>query len=178
MKRKRRAGQKLLACMLAVSLLLSVPSFAVTSQDVKDAKDAAVSIEEEKKKAEQTLAGLEDLKADTAAYVKELDMKLEQVAGEISNLQNQIGVKEEEIAVTKEELEAAKQTEEQQYESMKLRIKYMYENGDTNYIDMLMEADSFSDMLNKAEYVNQISQYDRRQMCIRDRQERTGGLGN
>ncbi len=164
MKRKRRAGQKLLACMLAVSLLLSVPSFAVTSQDVKDAKDAAVSIEEEKKKAEQTLAGLEDLKADTAAYVKELDMKLEQVAGEISNLQNQIGVKEEEIAVTKEELEAAKQTEEQQYESMKLRIKYMYENGDTNYIDMLMEADSFSDMLNKAEYVNQISQYDRRQM--------------
>ena len=68
---------------------------------------------------------MESLKADTAAYVRELDASLEKTAQEISNLQDQIGTKEGEIAVTKEELETARQTEEQQYEAMKLRIQYM-----------------------------------------------------
>lgn len=164
MNRHTRAGRELLACILSMSLILPGTALAVTNQDVKDAKNQAASIEEEKKKAEQTLAGLESLKADTAAYVKQLDASLEQTAQEISNIQSQIETKEGEIAVTKEELEAAKQTEEEQYEAMKLRIQYMYEKGDTNYIDMLLEAESFSDMLNKAEYINQISQYDRKQL--------------
>lgn len=164
MRENTRAGRGFLACILAISLALPGTALAVTNQDVKDAKNAAASIEEEKKKAEQTLAGLESLKADTAAYVRELDASLEKTAQEISNLQDQIGTKEGEIAVTKEELESARQTEEQQYEAMKLRIQYMYEKGDTNYIDMLLEAKSFSDMLNKAEYISQISEYDRKQL--------------
>ena len=164
MRENTRAGRGFLACILAISLALPGTALAVTSQDVKDAKNAAASIEEEKKKAEQTLAGLESLKADTAAYVRELDASLEKTVQEISSLQDQIGTKEGEIAVTKEELETARQTEEQQYEAMKLRIQYMYEKGDTNYIDMLLEAKSFSDMLNKAEYISQISEYDRKQL--------------
>ncbi len=164
MRENTRAGREFLACVLAISLVLPGTALAVTNQDVKDAKNAAASIEEEKKKAEQTLAGLESLKADTAAYVRELDASLEKTAQEISRLQDQIGTKEGEIAVTQQELEDARQTEEQQYEAMKLRIQYMYEKGDTNYIDMLLEAKSFSDMLNKAEYISQISGYDRKQL--------------
>lgn len=164
MRENTRAGRGFLACVLAISLVLPGTALAVTNQDVKDAKNAAASIEEEKKKAEQTLAGLESLKADTAAYVRELDASLEKTAQEISRLQDQIGTKESEIETTKGELETARQTEEQQYEAMKLRIQYMYEKGDTNYIDMLLEAKSFSDMLNKAEYISQISEYDRKQL--------------
>ena len=164
MRENTRAGREFLACVLAISLVLPGTALAVTNQDVKDAKNAAASIEEEKKKAEQTLAGLESLKADTAAYVRELDASLEKTAQEISRLQDQIGTKEGEIAVTQQELEDARQTEEQQYEAMKLRIQYMYEKGDTNYIDVLLEAKSFSDMLNKAEYISQISGYDRKQL--------------
>ncbi|MCI8829883.1 MAG: peptidoglycan DD-metalloendopeptidase family protein [Lachnospiraceae bacterium] len=147
-----------------MSLAVPGTTAAVTNQDVKEAKDAAASIEDEKKKVEQTLAGLESLKADTAAYVRELDASLEKLGNEISNLEIQITAKEGEIAVAQEDLEAARQTEEKQYEAMKLRIQYMYEKGDTNYIDMLIEARSFSEMLNKAEYINQISQYDRNQL--------------
>ena len=76
MRENTRAGRGFLACILAISLALPGTALAVTSQDVKDAKNAAASIEEEKKKAEQTLAGLESLKADTAAYVRELDLSL------------------------------------------------------------------------------------------------------
>lgn len=101
MKRHTRAGRELLACILSMSLILPGTALAVTSQDVKDAKNQAVSIEEEKKKAEQTLAGLESLKADTAAYVKQLDASLEQTAQEISNLQSQIETKEGECGYRK-----------------------------------------------------------------------------
>ncbi len=164
MGKNTKAGRGFLACVLAMSLAVPGTAAAVTNQDVKNAKDAAASIEDEKKKVEQTLAGLESLKADTAAYVRELDASLEKLGNEISDLQIQITAKEGEIAIAKEDLEAARQTEKEQYEAMKLRIQYMYEKGDTNYIDMLIEAKSFSEMLNKAEYINQISQYDRNQL--------------
>ena len=59
----------------------------------------------------------------------------------------------------------AKKTEEEQYNSMKLRIKYMYEKGDTSYLDLLMESGSLSEMLNRAEYIQQISSYDRKQLA-------------
>lgn len=164
MKKNTKAGRGFLACVLAMSLAVPGTAAGVTNQDVKEAKDAAASIEDEKKKVEQTLAGLESLKADTAAYVRELDASLEKLGNEISDLEIQITDKEGEIAIAQEDLEAARQTEEKQYEAMKLRIQYMYEKGDTNYIDMLIEAKSFSEMLNKAEYINQISQYDRNQL--------------
>ncbi len=164
MKKNAKAGRGFLACVLAISLALPGTAAGVTNQDVKEAKDAAASIEDEKKKAEQTLAGLESLKADTAAYVRELDASLEKLGNEISDLEIQITDKEGEIIIAQEDLEAAKEKEKKQYEAMKLRIQYMYEKGDTNYIDMLIEAKSFSEMLNKAEYINQISQYDRNQL--------------
>lgn len=164
MKKNAKAGRGFLACVLAISLALPGTAAGVTNQDVKEAKDAAASIGDEKKKAEQTLAGLESLKADTAAYVRELDASLEKLGNEISDLEIQITDKEGEIIIAQEDLEAAKEKEKKQYEAMKLRIQYMYEKGDTNYIDMLIEAKSFSEMLNKAEYINQISQYDRNQL--------------
>lgn len=164
MKKNAKAGRGFLACVLAMSLALPGTASGVTNQDVKEAKDAAASIEDEKKKAEQTLAGLESLKADTAAYVRELDASLEKLGNEISDLEIQITDKEGEIIIAQEDLEAAREKEKKQYEAMKLRIQYMYEKGDTNYIDMLIEAKSFSEMLNKAEYINQISQYDRNQL--------------
>lgn len=164
MKNHSKAGRGFLACILAMSLAFPGTAAAVTSQDIKDAKDKASSIEEEKKKVERTLNDLESLKSDTAAYVRELDNSLEQLSDELSSLNDQTAAKEAEIAVTQEELEAARQTEEQQYQSMKLRIKYMYEKGDTNYIDMLVQAESFFEMLNKAEYISQISEYDRKQL--------------
>lgn len=62
------------------------------------------------------------------------------------------------------QLADAKAREEEQYASMKLRIKYMYENGDTNFLDLLFEAESLSDMLNRAEYIQKVSEYDRQKL--------------
>ncbi len=121
-------------------------------------------MEAEKKKTEQELKNLEGLKSDTTAYVKKLDSSLESIGNELSKLNDDIDAKEKQIDTTKQELSEAKETEKSQYESMKLRIKYMYEKGDSTYVDLLMEAGSLSELLNKAEYITKISSYDRQKL--------------
>lgn len=158
MKRWRKAGKT--AAILALILVCAFPAYG-TKTDVNTAKDKITSLEEEKKKTEQTIKDLEGLKADTAAYVKKLDGSLESLNQELDDLAVQIGDKEASIAVTQGELEEAKQTETDQYNAMKLRIKYMYEKGDSSFLDLLMQSKSLSELLNRAEYISKISEYDR-----------------
>ncbi len=163
----RRSGRsRWLAAGLALYLAmaaLSGPVYA-TSADIKKAKDQVSTLEEEKKKMEQTLNQLESLKADTESYVRKLDSNLNTLNGELTDLENRIGQKEEEITAAQAELEAARETESHQYEAMKLRIKYMYERGETSFVDLILQSDSISQMLNRTEYVSKITEYDRDMM--------------
>ena len=172
----RRSG-KFMAAALSFALVLATPlSAQATKSGLSDAKSKKTALEAEKKKTEQELKNLEGLKSDTTAYVKKLDSSLESIGNELSKLNleaisdelsrlgKDIEVKEGQIETTKAELEDAKQVEKDQYESMKLRIKYMYEKGDSTYVDLLMEAGSLSELLSKAEYITKISSYDRQKL--------------
>ena len=160
----RRSG-KFLAAALSVALVLATPlSAQATKSGLSDAKSKKTALEAEKKKTEQELKNLEGLKSDTTAYVKKLDSSLESIGNELSKLNDDIDAKEKQIDTTKQELSEAKETERSQYESMKLRIKYMYEKGDSTYVDLLMEAGSLSELLSKAEYITKISSYDRQKL--------------
>lgn len=139
------------------------PSYA-TKKDVEAVKKKVTSMEAEKKKVESSLKKLEGLKSDTAAYVKALDKDLIRLDEELEVLSGSITQTEAEIARTGEELDAAKATEEKQYADMKLRIKYMYERGDTSYLDMLIQSDDMTQFMNRAEYIQKISDYDRKKM--------------
>ena len=121
-------------------------------------------MEEEKKKVESTLKELEGKKSDTAAYVKALDRNLSALAGERTKLEGDISQKEEQIEEAKVELETAKITENRQYEDMKLRIQYMYENGQTGLLESMMQSESIAELLNRAEYASQITSYDRKML--------------
>lgn len=156
---------RICAAMLAVVLVgtAAIPAYA-TKQDVEAAKQKASSLEQEKQKVQDSLKNLEGLKSDAAAYVKQLDGNLETLNGELDQLAGQITAKESDIATTQQELDAAKQVETDQYADMKLRIKYMYERGDTSFIDMLLQADDMMQLMNRAEYIQKISEYDRKKM--------------
>ena len=143
--------------------LMVFPSFA-TKNNLADAKKKKTAIEQEMKRAKETLAKLETLKGDAVAYVKKLDASLETLSEELSQLSTDIEKKEEQIAITTTELQAAEITEAAQYEAMKLRIKYMYEKGDSSYVDLLLQARSLSELLSKAEYIGKISEYDREKL--------------
>ena len=84
----------------------------------------------------------------------ELIMNLEILAGDLE-------LKQEELEQAKADYEAAKQQEEEQYEAMKLRIQYIYEEGEMDYLTMFLEANSFADFLNRQEYANEIHKQDR-----------------
>ena len=128
----RRSG-RFLAAVLSFALVLATPlSAQATKSGLNDAKSKKTALEAEKKKTEQELKSLEGLKNDTTAYVKKLDSSLESIGNELSKLNDDIDAKEKQIETTKEELSEAKETEKSQYEAMKLRIKYMYEKGDSS----------------------------------------------
>lgn len=161
MNKWKKAGKALLPVILAAAFVF--PSYG-TREEIDSAKSELSSLEDEKKKTEDTIAQLEALKNDTTAYVKSLDSSLAKISEELEQLSGQISSKEEEIRVTGEELEDARIVEEEQYEAMKLRIRYMYENGESSYWDMLFQSQSMSELLNKAEYISKISEYDRNQL--------------
>ena len=160
MRKKKIA---VLAAAAALTLGTVFSSYA-TSKAIEDAKKKVSSMEEEKKKVESALKELEGKKSDTAAYVKELNRNLSALAGELTKLEGDISRKEEQIEEAKAELETAKVTENRQYEDMKLRIQYMYENGQTGLLESMMQSESIAELLNRAEYASQITSYDRKML--------------
>ncbi len=151
---------RLAAAALCLVLISACPAYAANSE-LGAAKKKVTSIEEEKKKVEKTLKDLESLKADTAAYVSSLDSSVDELMAELEELDAMIGDKSTEIEKARAELEEAVELEAMQYEDMKLRIKYMYEKGQTTFLDLLFEARDMTQLLNRADYITSISQYDR-----------------
>lgn len=153
-----------LILIVLLAALAAVPVYGASKKDVDAAKGKISSLEEEKKKTEQAIRDLEGLKSDTEAYVKKLDANLSALNGELEALAAQITDKEAVIEQTKVKLEEAKTVEARQYEAMKKRIKYMYEKGDSSYLDLLLQSRSMSELLNRSEYITQISLYDRKML--------------
>ncbi|MEY8356694.1 peptidoglycan DD-metalloendopeptidase family protein [Lachnospiraceae bacterium 54-53] len=160
-----RFGKRLFAaglgCLIAASCIF--PSYG-TKTDVDEAKKKAGSLEDEKKEIETALKALEGLKNDAAAYVKSLDESLDSLNKQLTGLRSQIAVKEQELEAAKADLEAAKEAESRQYRNMKLRIQYMYEKGETNYLDLLFKSADLTQLFNRAEYIGSIAAYDRKML--------------
>ena len=158
---KRKAAA--LAATAVFTALVLFPSLGENAQ-IKEEQEKKSALEEEKEKVEAVLKDLESLKSDTAAYVQRLDQDLNALNSELTQLEGQIAAKETDIEAAQAELTQAEAVEEQQYESMKLRIKYMYEAGGTSFMDVLLDAGSISDFLNRTEYISEISKYDREKL--------------
>ena len=132
-----------------------------TSEDIDTAQNKKKSLEEEKEKTQKILDNLKSLKSDAAAYVKELDNNLSELDNQMSSLDEQISSKEEDIKLTEDMIASISDASDKQYESMKKRIKYIYENGDIGFIDMIMQSDNIKDLLSRGEYIFKITKYDR-----------------
>ena len=161
MRRRDRWAVKAVTVLL--TLVCAFPAYA-TKTELGDAKKKVSSIEEEKKKVEAALKNLESLKSDTAAYVSSLDENMAALSAELEQLDEAISAKSAEVEQTKAELDEAVLVEADQYEDMKLRIRYMYEKGDTTFLDMLFQASDLNQFLNRADYITRISEYDRRKL--------------
>lgn len=163
----------------AVCLLLSAviiftyaePAQAVTSDSIREKEAEIEAARKEVSSLKSSLTDVEALKKeleqsknDLTTYVTELDNKLSDIQSKIEQYNTLIIEKEEQIEVTTEELNEAVRMQEEQYEAMKKRIQFMYERGDTFYMELLLSATSFSDMINKADYIEALSEYDKQKL--------------
>ena len=153
--------------LLAAEMPLVVRA-SLTNEVIEESEKAVNQANEDKKNLQtglkdikEMLKSLESAKDNLEDYVTQLDANLAKLSSRIDELNQLLEEKETEIEVTREELAAAKKQEEEQYDAMKKRIKFMYERGNSSYIEMILSADSFADFLNRAEFINKISEYDR-----------------
>ena len=165
----KAAGRRgfLLALVLAISMT-GVPAgivYATSTQEKLDqAKEEKEQTESQLNETKENLEGLKEEKNQLEGQLADLNEKLTIVSNNLNDLEEQIADKEVEIKNTEEELAEAKATEEHQYESMKERIRFMYERSDYALIETLLGSGSLAEALNKADYVEQIAAYDRQKL--------------
>jgi len=137
-------------------------------ESIKQKQGQISQAQEDKKKIQSSITNVKEMvskldaeKQDLANYVTQLDANLEEIQDKITELKELIEIKEGEIEEATAELLEAERIQLEQYEAMKKRIRYMYERGESYYLDMLMTSESYGDMINKADYIEQLSRYDK-----------------
>ncbi len=143
----------------AIAAILVVQPLWATS--IEDEKKKQKEMEEDLKDYQSMLDNLESLRSDTKAYIQALDEQLTAVTDHLNELNGQMTAKQAEIDEINQNLAQQEADIAQQYEAMKKRIQFMFENGNTYYLDMLLGSDSMADFLNRAEYMKEITDYDR-----------------
>ena len=156
--------KKLLSFLLTVVLgsMSVLPVAAATTQDkIQDARNAKSQTESSLDETQSRIQALESKKGESEAYLEELNAQLTDLKNSLEELQQQSADKQAELEKVQAELEKAKDQEKEQYEDMCLRIQYMYEQSNSGYLEVLFDSGSFSEFLNRAGNISQITQYDR-----------------
>ena len=155
--------KKYLCVVMAATVLVASPdvlSFADSKSEQKELDKMVSNMGE----AERILAELESNRADTEKFIDKLDKKLSDISMEIYKLEKKLKKVKKKIKKNEAKLEKQKADIKDQYAAMKLRIQFMYENGDTQIADLLFGSEDISDFLNKVEYISELSSYDRRML--------------
>ena len=157
----KKVKNYIFAAAVTTFLGLAAVAQVVTYGDVSGEKESLNDLKNQRTNVEDILSKLESEKEDSEKYLADLDAKVSEIAEKIYKLQIEIDTKNEEIDATQKQIEKAEVDIAEQYEAMKLRIQYMYENGNANYVSMILDSQSIGDFLNRAEYISEITSYDR-----------------
>ena len=142
MKKKRALRSALAITICTVTIAsVSTPVYSAPSTD----------------ELENTTSGLK-------GELNDLNSQLSSLSKELDDTSSQIETLSAKVEKSKLDLASAQLDEEAQYDSMKDRIKFMYEGGGVSLVQILFTSDNMGDFLNKAEYVASISQYDRQML--------------
>ena len=167
MKHTKRAGrvfQVLAALLLAVCVLcvdLS-PALAVTQADIDKLKNNASDLSQQKKELQSKISALSDDIANNMKKKELLDSEISVLSSEISNVESQISTYAELITQTEAELLDAQEREAAQYELFCKRVRAMEERGTISYWSVLFKADSFTDLLSRLDFINEIMDSDQK----------------
>lgn len=131
--------------------------YAMTISDIKKEQS------ETKKQLEETnesISSIKEQQKGITSEINQLDDLLVEILASISLIEEEIEEKQQQIEETKKEYILAKKEEERQYEAMKIRLQYMYKNGNDAYVDLLVGEHGSSLSLNRSLYVQKVYEYD------------------
>lgn len=177
---RRFIKNQIILLALALSLVMSTGLFVVdvksatTEEKLREAQEGKAQSEGKLNETKDRIGNLEDSKTALQGYLTELNDDLTEVSDKLSGIEDELDEKETEIEKTQsdingleaeidetqKEIEKTQSEIDEQYELIKKRIRHVYRSGGANYADVLLGATSFSDMLNKTEYINKASDYD------------------
>ena len=150
---------------LSAGIIVLAASFNVTasqtSDKLKEAGRKIDELEQQKKDAQKKVGALKEQEDILQGELAEFNRQLSDVSAQINDLEVQIQEKQSQIQTAKAELKEAENTKDEQYESMKARIRFIYEKGGVDLASVLLGSSSMAEMLSKAEYVEEINRYDR-----------------
>ena len=152
---------------IAMSLVMIFTNVVnVSASPISDAKNKKKDAEKKLNAINEDIEDIEDQKEDLEQEAEEYEQQLVDLLVTIQIINHDIENKEDEIETAKAEYEVALAKQEKQQWAMNKRIKYMYEKGDTNYMQILLESKKFSDAVNKSTYSEKLYAYDRYQLYL------------
>lgn len=167
MKAMRYVAVWSMLVLLSVMLPVTVKASEETRKKIDQAEQEKKETESKLDETEENLDKLNEQKDSLQGALTTLNTELSQVSNNLSDLETKITDKEaeieamnQEIARVQEELQTAIQLKDDQYEAMKQQIKFIYERSDYLYLELFFSAGSFSDFLNKNNYIEQLSAYE------------------
>ena len=159
--------KKIVSIILAAALTVSqavVPAFADTRADIAAAEASKNEAQNSLDEAQSNINNLQTEKTELETYLNELNAQLTQLSTDLTTINDSMIGKQVEIEITQVAVERARTDEQSQYNAMKTRIKYLYENGSTDFFTTLLEAKSFTELLNKASQIIEMTTYDRKKL--------------
>ena len=160
--------KKIFAMLLTGIMTVSMPGAvfaASTEEQIADVQAQKEAAQAELAQQQSDIASLESKKQELESYLEELNAQYTDLTNSVSELGIQAAEKEEELKTLNTQLEEAKATADKQYQDMKKRIVYMYENGSASMLELLLSSEDLAQFLNRAENIAQISQYDRNMLA-------------
>ena len=146
---------------MLVSVLTGTMVFSVYGESLSEAKDKKAKLEQSLTQAEALIDELSSSQDAAEDKITELNKQLSDISNQITTLQNQLADKNQQILVSQDAVNAARETVNAQYAEMKKRIQFMYENGQTTVLEMMLTSGSLADFVNMAEYFSRVTAYDR-----------------
>lgn len=167
MRLKQNAAAAMIFVLLMGAVPVSVYATEETRQQLEDAQQQRDETQNQLDQTMENLDGLNEQKDSLEGTLSNLNTELSQISNNLSELESKIADKENEIDETNQkieiaykDLEAATAVKDELYENMKLQIKFMYEESEYLYMDMLLSCKSLADLLNRSDYIEQLSAYE------------------
>ena len=151
---------KRLQCLILAVVLLFGSGMSALAASVNEVQKQQTETKNRLNEINKSITAIESKRKEVQTQLKGLNADLVETMLTLETLETDIEIKQDEINIAQEELERLQKLEEEQYEAMKLRIQYMYEKGSTDYISMFLEAKSVTELLNRVDFANDVSDYD------------------